>query len=151
MNQFYLVVDFLRHRLENNPNNNTVIFGRTNEKDLYKKSIYPLTHINPVSAPMTSSQVSYFSFEIACLDQRDISKSITTDKFEGNDNFQDNLNITYTILNDLVNYIRIQNNNYNIEIESVSDATPIIFNDYNLLDGWFITITLKIPNNQSVC
>lgn len=151
MNQFYLVVDFLRQRLENNPNNNTVIFGRTNEKDLYKKSIYPLTHINPVSAPMTSSQVSYFSFEIACLDQRDISKSIAIDKFEGNDNFQDNLNITYTILNDLVNYIRIQNNNYNIEIESVSDATPIIFNDYNLLDGWFITITLKIPNNQSVC
>ena len=151
MNAFYLVVDFLRNRLESNPNNNTVVFGRTEDKDLYKKSIYPLTHINPVSAPMSSSQVSYFSFEIACLDQRDISKSIATDKFEGNDNLQDNLNITYTILNDLVNYIRLQNNNYSIEIESVSDASPIIFNDYNLLDGWFITITLKIPNNQSVC
>lgn len=151
MNAFYLVVDFLRNRLEDNPNNNTVVFGRTEDKDLYKKSIYPLTHINPVSAPMSSSQVSYFSFEIACLDQRDISKSVATDKFEGNDNLQDNLNITYTILNDLVNYIRLQNNNYNIEIENVSDASPIIFNDYNLLDGWFISITLKIPNNQSVC
>lgn len=151
MNAFYLVVDFLRNRLESNPNNNTVVFGRTEDKDLYKKSIYPLTHINPVSAPMSSSQVSYFSFEIACLDQRDISKSIATDKFEGNDNLQDNLNITYTILNDLVNYIRLQNNNYSIEIESVSDASPIIFNDYNLLDGWFITITLKIPNSQSIC
>ena len=151
MNAFYLVVDFLRSRLEDNPNNNTVVFGRTEDKDLYKKSIYPLTHINPVSAPMSSSQVSYFSFEIACLDQRDISKSATTDKFEGNDNLQDNLNITYTILNDLVNYIRLQNNNYNIEIENISDASPIIFNDYSLLDGWFISITLKIPNNQSVC
>ena len=151
MNAFYLVVDFLRSRLEDNPNNNTVVFGRTEDKDLYKKSIYPLTHINPVSAPMSSSQVSYFSFEIACLDQRDISKSVATDKFEGNDNLQDNLNITYTILNDLVNYIRLQNNNYNIEIESISDASPIIFNDYNLLDGWFISITLKIPNNQSIC
>ena len=151
MNAFYLVVDFLRSRLEDNPNNNTVVFGRTEDKDLYKKSIYPLTHINPVSAPMSSSQVSYFSFEIACLDQRDISKSIPTDKFEGNDNLQDNLNITYTILNDLVNYIRLQNNNYNIEIENISDASPIIFNDYSLLDGWFISITLKIPNNQSVC
>ena len=151
MNAFYLVVDFLRNRLESNPNNNTVVFGRTEDRDLYKKSIYPLTHINPVSAPMSSSQVSYFSFEIACLDQRDISKSVATDKFEGNDNLQDNLNITYTILNDLVNYIRLQNNNYSIEIESVSDAQPIIFNDYNLLDGWFISLTLKIPNNQSVC
>ena len=151
MNTFYLVVDFLRSRLEGNPNNNTVIFGRTEDKDLYKKSIYPLTHINPVSAPMSSSQVSYFSFEIACLDQRDISKSITIDKFEGNDNLQDNLNITYTILNDLVNYIRLQNNNYNIEIEDVSEASPIVFSDFNLLDGWFITLTLKIPNNQSIC
>jgi hypothetical protein len=151
MNAFYLVVDFLRSRLEDNPNNNTVIFGRTEDKDLYKKSIYPLTHINPVSAPMSSSQVSYFSFEIACLDQRDISKSVTNDKFEGNDNLQDNLNITYTILNDLINYIRLQNNNYNIEIEDVSDASPIVFSDFNLLDGWFITLTLKIPNNQSVC
>ena len=151
MNAFYLVVDFLRSRLEDNPNNNTVVFGRTEDKDLYKKSIYPLTHINPVSAPMSSSQVSYFSFEIACLDQRDISKSISTDKFEGNDNLQDNLNITYTILNDLVNYIRLQNNNYNIEIEDVSEASPIVFSDFNLLDGWFITLTLKIPNNQSVC
>jgi hypothetical protein len=151
MNAFYLVVDFLRSRLEDNPNNNTVVFGRTEDKDLYKKSIYPLTHINPVSAPMSSSQVSYFSFEIACLDQRDISKSVATDKFEGNDNLQDNLNITYTILNDLVNYIRLQNNNYNIEIEDVSEANPILFSDFNLLDGWFITLTLKIPNNQSVC
>ena len=151
MNQFYLVVDFLRQRLENNPNVNTVVFSRTDEKDLYKKSIYPLVQINPTSAPMTSSQVSYFSFEIACLDQRDISKSITTDKFDGNDNIQDNLNITYTILNDLVSWLRLQNNNNYIELESVSDATPIIFNDYNLLDGWFITLTLKIPNKQSIC
>ena len=151
MNQFYLVVELLRQRLENNPNVNTVVFSRTDEKDLYKKSIYPLVQINPTAAPMTSSQVSYFSFEIACLDQRDISKSIATDKFEGNDNIQDNLNITYTILNDLVSWLRRQNNTYSIELESVSEANPIIFNDYNLLDGWFITITLKIPNNQGVC
>lgn len=151
MNQFYLVVDLLRERLQNNPNVNTVVFSRTDEKDLYKKSIYPLVQINPISAPMNSSQVSYFSFEIAALDQRDISKSITTDKFEGNDNIQDNLNITYTILNDLVSWLRLQNNNNYIELDSVSDATPILFSDFNLLDGWFLTITLKIPNNQSIC
>lgn len=151
MNQFYLVVDLLRERLQNNPNVNTVVFGRTEERDLYKKSIYPLVHINATSAPMNSSQVSYFSFEIAALDQRDISKEPTTDKFEGNDNLQDNLNITYTILNDLVNWLRLQNNNNYIELDSVSNASPIIFRDYNLLDGWLITITLKIPNNQSIC
>lgn len=151
MNQFYLVVDLLKERLQNNPNVNTVVLSRTEEKDLYKKSIYPLVQINPVSAPMTSSQVSYFSFEIAALDQRDISKSIATDKFEGNDNLQDNLNITYTILNDLVSWLRRQNNEYRIELYNVTDATPILFNDYSLLDGWFVEVTLMIPNNQSVC
>ena len=151
MNQFYLVVDLIKERLINNLNCNTVVFGATDDKDLYKKSIYPLAHINPTSAPMGSSQVSYFTFEIACLDQRDISKAPVIDKFDGNDNIQDNLNITYTILNDLVTWLRLQNNDYGVELDSVGDASPIIFKDHNTLDGWFITLTLKIKNNQSVC
>lgn len=150
MNQFYLVVDLIKERLQNNPNCNTVVFARTEDKDLYKKSIYPFVHINPVPATM-NSQVSSFTFEIGALDQRDISKSTILDKFEGNDNLQDNLNITFTILNDLVGWLRSQNNEYMIELISVSDAQTIIFNDYNLLDGWFITIKLDIPNNQSSC
>jgi hypothetical protein len=151
MNQFYLVVELLRQRLQANPNVNTVVLSKTDDKDLYKKSIYPLVQINPVSAPMSSSQVSYFTFEIAALDQRDISKAPVKDKFEGNDNLQDNLNITYTIINDLVNWLRIQNNTYGIELSNVTDATPILFNDFNILDGWYMSITLMVPNNQSVC
>ena len=151
MNQFYLVVDLIKERLENNPNCNTIVFGKTEDKDLYKKSIYPLAHINPVSAPMGSSQVSSFSFEIACLDQRDISKSIPLNKFDGNDNIQDNLNITFTILNDLVTWLRLQNNDYGVELTDVTDASPIIFKEHNILDGWYITITLQIRNSQSVC
>ncbi len=151
MNQFYLVVELLRQRLQANPNVNTVVLSKTDDKDLYKKSIYPLVQINPVSAPMSSSHVSYFTFEVAALDQRDISKSAIKDKFEGNDNLQDNLNITYTILNDLVNWLRLQNNTYGIELSSVTDATPILFSDFNILDGWYMSITLMVPNNQSVC
>ena len=151
MNQFYLAVELLRQRLENNPNVNTVVLSKTDEKDLYKKSIYPLVQINPTGAPMGSSRVSYFTFEIACLDQRDISKSIATDKFEGNDNLQDNLNITYTILNDLVSWLRRQNNDNMIELDNVTDAQPILFKDFNILDGWYIEVTLMMPNNQGVC
>lgn len=151
MNQFYLAVDLIKERLQSNPNCNTVVFGKTEDKDLYKKSIYPLAHINPVSAPMGSSQVSSFTFEIACLDQRDISKSSILNKFDGNDNIQDNLNITFTILNDLVTWLRLQNNNDMIELTNVTDASPIIFKEHNILDGWYITITLQIRNNQSVC
>ena len=151
MNQFYLVVDLIRDRLQGNENVNTVVFGLSEDKDLYKKNIYPLVQINPTGAPLTSTQVSYFSFEIAILDQRDISKSPITDKFEGNDNLQDNLNITYTIMNDLVTWLKLNNNSSYIELESVTDASPIIYKDHNILDGWLFSITLKIPNNQSIC
>jgi len=151
MNQFYLAVDLIKDRLQNNPNCNTVVFGKTEDKDLYKKSIYPLAHINPMSAPMTSANTSSFSFEIACLDKRDISKSIALDKFDGNDNLQDNLNITFTILNDLVTWLRLQNNEYGIELSGVTDAQPILFKEHNILDGWYVTITLLVRNNQSVC
>ena len=148
-NQFYRAVEMLRERLSNNPNVNTTLFGRTEEKDLYKKNIYPIAHIVTTEAPMNvdgrTNAVSYFSFEIACLDQRDISKSIAIDKFEGNDNLQDNLNITYTILNDLVSYLKYQNNDMGISLYDVSNFTPLLFTDHNLLDGWYTTVTLAVP------
>lgn len=149
MNSFYKAVDFLKDRFENNNNVNTVLFGRTEEKDLYKKNIYPVVHINPVAAPITTSAVSLFQFEIAALDQRDISNGIQRDKFEGNDNLQDNLNITYHILLDLVNSLKTQYNEYGVELEATTDMTPLLFTDHNILDGWVITITLKLENTIS--
>ena len=150
MNQFYLTVDLLKTRLEANLNVNTTLFGRTEDKDLYKKNIYPIAHIVPVSANSTS-RVSTFSFEIAALDQRDLSKKIATDKFEGNDDLQDNLNVTYTILNDLISWLQRQNNDNMIELVSVSEFQPLLFKDYNLLDGWVVRIELQLPNNIDIC
>ena len=145
MNQFYVLVDLIKERLSSNPNVNTVLFGRTEDKDLYKKNIYPIAHINPVSATF-GTQVSTFSFEIAALDQRDISKEVVTDKFLSNDDLQDNLNVTYAILNDLVSYLKLQNNEYLIELTAVGTASPVLFKDYNLLDGWVVTLEFKMPN-----
>jgi hypothetical protein len=148
MNAFYVVVDTIKERLRNNPNCNTVLFGRTEDKDLYKKNIYPIAHINPVAAPMNSNQVHFFAFEIACLDIRDISKKPATDKFDGNDDLQDNLNITYSILSDLVSYLKTIVNE-EIELNEVSSAEPLLFTDHNILDGWVITVTLKIPKRRA--
>lgn len=151
MNQFYLVVDLLYQRLSNNENVNTVIVAKKGDEDLYKKNIYPLAVINPTSADYSSSKVTYFTFEIAALDQRDISKAPTIDKFDGNDDYIDNLNITSSIINDLIGYLRLQNNDYLIEIDSVSDANKVEMSGFNLLDGFFITIKLSIPNTQNYC
>ncbi len=150
MNQFYKVVDLIKTRLEENQNVHTVLFGRTEDKDLYKKNIYPIAHINPVESAI-ESKVSSFTFEIASLDQRDLSKQPITDKFEGNDDLQDNLNVTYAILNDLVTWLLRQNNEDLIELSSQSSLTPLLFKDHNLLDGWVVRITLIIPNTITVC
>ena len=151
MNQFYLTIDLLRDRLSSNVNVNTVIVAKKGDEDLYKKNIYPLAVINPTTADFTNSKVTFFTFEIAALDQRDVSKSAPLNKFDGNDNYIDNLNITSTIINDLVNYLRLQNNEDLIELVSVTDANRVENSDFNLLDGFFITIKLSIPNTQNYC
>jgi hypothetical protein len=150
MNQFYLTIDLLKQRLIDNVNVNTVIEARDGDKDLYKKNIYPLAVVNPISGDFSNSRVTFFTFEIAVLDQRDISKE-PGDKYNGNDNYIDNLNITSTIINDLVNYLRLQNNDNLIELVSVTDANKVEMSGFNLLDGWFITLKLSIPNTQNYC
>lgn len=157
MNQFHTCVNEIKIILQANPDVNTVVFGLNEDRDLYKKSIYPLVQINPTAAPWDTASLengvstSKFTFEIAALDQRNISKQVATEKFDGNDDLQDNLNVTYTILNDLITRLSRSNLESGMSIESMSSALPILFKDHNLLDGWYVTITVQIPNTQWVC
>jgi hypothetical protein len=151
MNTFYQAVELLKSRLENNPLVNTVVFARTEEKDLYKKNIFPIAHINPRPSNWVNNQVNLFTFEVGVFEQRNIVKDPIETKFEGNDNQLDNMNTTYQVINDLVSYLERQDNEYQIEVESVSAINPVIFKDFNLLDGWVVTITLSAPNNIDVC
>jgi hypothetical protein len=157
MNQFHTCVNELKSIFDLNYDVNTVVFGLDEDRDLYKKSIYPLVQINPTAAPWDTSSidngmsVAKFTFEIAALDQRNISKQSATEKFDGNDDLQDNLNVTYTILNDMVTRLSRGRLDSGMQIESISSALPILFKDHNLLDGWYVTITVQIPNTQWVC
>jgi hypothetical protein len=151
MNNFYKAVKLIRDRVESNVLVNTVIFARTEEKDLYKKSIFPIVHINPIDNPYVNSSVKLYTFEVGVFEQRNINNENTETKFEGNDNVIDNLNVCDVILNDLTTYLALQNNDDNIALYSVSSATPLLFTDYNILDGWVVRITLMTPNDISVC
>ena len=147
MNSYYTIVDKIRELFEENGEVKTIIHGRSEDKDLYKKSIYPLAHILPIQSDMSSSQQNVFIFDISVLDQRDISKRIEEDKFEQNDDQQDNLNLTYAALNYVITKLRLQNNDERIELLSVSNVIPVLFKSHNLLDGWVATIALAIPND----
>ena len=147
MNSYYKATTILREILEANEDVNTVLHGKSDDKDLYKKSIYPLAHINPVSSSFDSSQANTFTFEIAVLDQRDLSSnSQTEDKFYGNANEIDNLNTAHSVLNDLLTRLRL-NYNDGLEVIGVSPAQPVLFKDFNLLDGWLISLTVTMPND----
>lgn len=148
MNQFYTALNIIKERVENNPLVHTVIFARMDEKDLYKKQIYPIVHIIPSPSTFINSQVSQFTFEVGAFEQRDINKHQAEEKFEGNDNVIDNLNLTASILIDLISYLQGQNNDDRIEVVSIGDLNPIQFNDFNILDGWTVSITLQVPNDQ---
>ena len=147
---FYIVSDFLKTLLQSDPLVNTVIIGKTNETDLYKKNLFPIAHIIPINSPWIGPSVSAFTFQIGILEQRDIASVKKNTKFEGDDNMIDNLNSTYAVLNNLISYLQNQNNSHYIEVESVSGVQPFLFVKENLLDGWYVTITLTIKND-SVC
>jgi hypothetical protein len=117
--------------------------------DINKKNIFPLVHLQVLSSTPNNGSVS-FTFEVAVVDLRNISKQPVTDKFLSNDNELDNLNTCHAILNRLITKLINQNNEYNIQLATAPTMQPIIFEESNLLDGWRVDLELLIPNNETV-
>lgn len=150
MNQYYTCLNFIRDSLKDAPFINTITQG-TYIIDNVKKNIFPLAHINITSAS-APAQSNTFTFEIAVLDIRNVSKVKSNNKFLGNDNEIDNLNTCHAIINYAITKMQLNRNEFDIEIENVSDLSPILLEFTNMLDGWKVDLTLSIPNNEmSIC
>lgn len=151
MREFYKVVDYLKTTLEADVNVHTITHGLRSMADIDKKNIFPLVHLQVTSSSVDASNVT-FTFEIAVVDLRNISKVPVTNKFLSNDNELDNLNTCHAVLNRLVSLLRNTNNEFSIDLVNAPTLQPIIFEDSNLLDGWRCDLELIIPNNEiSVC
>lgn len=149
MREFYKVVDYLKTTLEEDINVHTITHGLRSMTDINKKNIFPLVHLQVLSSTPNNGSVS-FTFEVAVVDLRNISKQLVTDKFLSNDNELDNLNTCHAILNRLITKLINQNNEYNIQLATAPTMQPIIFEESNLLDGWRVDLELLIPNNETV-
>jgi hypothetical protein len=149
MRDFYKVVDYLKTTLEADVNVHTITHGLRSMTDIDKKNIFPLVHLQVTSSSVLNGSVN-FTFEIAVVDLRNISKQIVTDKFLGNDNELDNLNTCHAVLNRLVSILTNQNNEFGIQLVNAPTLQPIIFEESNLLDGWRTDLELIIPNNEIV-
>ena len=151
MRGFYLTIQLLKDLLTEDTDVHTMVHGLRSGMDINKKNIFPLVHLQVTNSQADNQYIS-FTFEVAVLDLRNISKEIVTDKFLKNDNELDNLNTTHAVLNRLITKLRLRNNESKIQLNNVPTLTPIIFEEMNLLDGWRTELELIIPNTEiNVC
>jgi hypothetical protein len=150
MNEFYITIGFLKSLFDQDTAVHTTLHG-SDFTDINKKNIFPIAHIQVLNSSIKNGIVN-FNFEIVTVDQRNMSKSIVTDKWNGNDNELDNLNTCHAILNRLIGNLTKKNNEFKIQLINEPTLEPIIFEFSNILDGWRTEIELSIPNNKiNVC
>jgi len=148
---FYLLTDLIKEQLLNDEDVNTVTFGDITEVDLYKQSIFPLSHLIVNSVTSGENTLS-FNISILSMDIVDVSKEETTDIFVGNNNEQDVFNTQLSVLNKLIQKLRI-GSLYRDLYQVVGDVTLEPFKDRfeNELAGWTATFDVMIANDIDVC
>jgi hypothetical protein len=148
---FYLLTDLIKDQLLNDEDVNTVTFGDITEVDLYKQSIFPLSHLIVNSVTSGENTLS-FNISILSMDIVDQSKEATVDRFVGNNNEQDVFNTQLAVLNKLIQRLRI-GTLYRDLYQVVGDVTLEPFKDRfeNELAGWTATFDVMIQNDIDVC
>jgi hypothetical protein len=148
---FYLLTDLIKEQLLNDEDVNTVTFGDITQVDLYKQSIFPLSHLIVNSVTSGENTLS-FNISILSMDIVDVSKEETTDIFVGNNNEQDVFNTQLSVLNKLIQKLRI-GSLYRDLYQVVGDVSLEPFKDRfdNELAGWTATFDVMIANDINVC
>jgi hypothetical protein len=148
---FYLLTDTIKDTLLTDENVNTVTIGDIKEVDLSKQTTFPLSHMI-VNSVTSSENVLSFNISILSMDIVDQSKERETDIFVGNDNEQDVLNTQLSVLNKLIQKLRI-GQLYREKYQVIGDASLEPFRDRfeNQLAGWAATFDVIIENDINIC
>jgi hypothetical protein len=151
MNGFYRVLDTIKDTLQADTNCNTVTYGDITQIDLSKQTIFPLSHII-VNSVTSGENIMTFNLSILAMDIVDVSKDEVTDIFVGNDNEQDVLNTQLTVLNKVIQKLRI-GSLYSDKYQVQGDVSLEPFRDRfeNQIAGWTATMDIIIENDVNVC
>ena len=151
MNGFYRVLDTIKDTLQADVNCNTVTYGDITQIDLSKQTMFPLSHII-VNSVTSGENIMTFNLSILAMDIVDVSKDEVTDIFVGNDNEQDVLNTQLTVLNKVIQKLRI-GSLYSDKYQVQGDVTLEPFRDRfeNMIAGWTATMDIIIENDVNVC
>lgn len=150
MNGFYRVIDTIKDTLQADVNCNTVTYGDITQIDLSKQTIFPLSHII-VNSATSGENIMTFNISILAMDIVDQSKD-EADVFRGNDNEQDVLNTQLTVVNKVIQKLRI-GSLYSDKYQVQGDVNIEFFRDRfeNMIAGCTATMDVIIENDVNVC
>lgn len=148
---YYYVINKLKDYLKATPFINTVTVGDLNAVDLYKQTIFPLSHIIVNNAGIAETTMT-LNISILFMDIVDLADKGETSKWESNDNEQDVLNTQLTIAQRLsVDLIRGSLYSQNVQVAGELNAEPFVDRFENKIAGWTLSFDLIIPNDMTIC
>jgi hypothetical protein len=150
MNEIQIVYDWLINHFRNSELVNTVTYVPTSQMDQNKENIYPLVNIHFLGKG-TEEQVIPLTFKITVIQQRDTQPVKTDNKLMTDTNYLDNVNETGNVCTRFYNVLKMQNNDYNIDLQNMSIEKPLYNWGINNCDGFQFDCTLTVPNETTSC
>ena len=153
MTEYYKIINTLKDHLESDISVNSVTLGAISSIDFDKQTVYPLSNID-VNKATFEANFMVFEIQIFCLDIVDITKEQThelLDTFYGNNNLQDVYNTQLSVVNGLQASLRrgvLNNDLYEIDNLDSIDANQVSYQGVNLLAGWEVTLSIRVPNTE---
>lgn len=141
--------DFVINEFKSNNLVNTISLTDTDGIDLNKENIYALVNLDLTNTEILDDAI-VVSYKITIVQARDIVPREQDSKLHEDTNYLHNLNETHSIAQRFINVLTRQNNDANIEIDTLSEMT-ILKNWRSGLDGVQFDIDLTIPNIGTSC
>ena len=148
---FYQLTETIKQQLLLDINVNTCTTGDITDVNLNKQDIFPLAHII-INSVSDEEQILRFNISVLACDIVDQSKSLTVDRFRGNNNEQDILNTQLAVLNKLIQKLRMgQLHQDKYQLDGNPSLEPFYDRFENQLAGWTATMSVIIYNDIYIC
>ena len=148
---FYQLTETIKTQLLADINVNTVTTGDITDINLGKQDMFPLSHII-VNNVVVNEQTLDFNISVLSCDIVNQSKLETTDIFTGNNDVQNILNTQLSVLNKLIQKLRMGNLHTDMyQLDGSPSLDPFYDRFENQLAGWTATMNIKIYNDIYIC
>ena len=148
---FYQLTETIKNQLLLDVNVNTVTTGDVSDVNLHKQDIFPLSHII-VNNVVVNEQTLDFNISVLACDIVNQSKLETEDIFKGNNDVQNILNTQLSVLNKLIQKLRMGNLHTDMyQLDGSPSCDPFYDRFDNQLAGFTATMNIQIYNDIYIC